>query len=377
MWALFLRKLFKKIVILGYSYKIPISVLPYLNEKLQERYDYESEYGVDKILDSGEVWSLNDSIRKVVGAYNLKNKTNIQFDSIEEKSWKSGGSLAKGGKTEKWMQEAEEEMEKEGTVGLFTKKAKAHNMTTVQFAKEVEANPDKFDLKTRREAQFMINANPDLFASGGSMAKGGEVKKRLEYLRKELRAERISYGELAELQSLSKFIDPSDVELLEAAGVSEEFHNELVSWVEKNAPKQYHGASLLQIPDDVLNPKQREEKRQLLERFSSGGSMEKKKFYAVWAEGDYLESGYNSTSKEDLKNDILSLIEGDTDEVDFKKMKMMSADEIVEIKGWEIQEQDEPFVELDDFSSGGSMGKGGRADSSNSDINWLITGFSI
>lgn len=46
---------------------------------------------------------------------------------------------------------------------------------------------------------------------------------RLEYLRGELRAERISYGELAELQSLVAFIEPEDVELLEAAGVPEIF----------------------------------------------------------------------------------------------------------------------------------------------------------
>lgn len=44
---------------------------------------------------------------------------------------------------------------------------------------------------------------------------------RLEYLRRELRAERISYGELAELQGLAEFIEPGDVELLEAAGVPE------------------------------------------------------------------------------------------------------------------------------------------------------------
>jgi hypothetical protein len=47
------------------------------------------------------------------------------------------------------------------------------------------------------------------------------VKKRLEHLRKQLRAERISYGEIAELQSLAKHIEPHDVELLEAAGVPE------------------------------------------------------------------------------------------------------------------------------------------------------------
>ncbi len=48
-----------------------------------------------------------------------------------------------------------------------------------------------------------------------------QIKERLEYLRGELRAERISYGELAELQDLAKYIDPGDVELLEAAGVPE------------------------------------------------------------------------------------------------------------------------------------------------------------
>jgi DNA repair ATPase RecN len=48
-----------------------------------------------------------------------------------------------------------------------------------------------------------------------------EIKKRLEYLRQELRKERISYGELIELQSLAEYIEPGDVELLEAAGVPE------------------------------------------------------------------------------------------------------------------------------------------------------------
>jgi len=47
------------------------------------------------------------------------------------------------------------------------------------------------------------------------------IKKRLEYLRRELRAEQISYGDLHELQSLAAHIEPGDVELLEAAGVPE------------------------------------------------------------------------------------------------------------------------------------------------------------
>lgn len=47
------------------------------------------------------------------------------------------------------------------------------------------------------------------------------IKKRLEELRKEIQAERISYGEIAELQSLAKHIDKNDIELLQWAGVKE------------------------------------------------------------------------------------------------------------------------------------------------------------
>jgi len=51
--------------------------------------------------------------------------------------------------------------------------------------------------------------------------KTAEAKQRLEELRKEIQAERISTGELLELQSLIPYIDKGDVELLEWAGVPE------------------------------------------------------------------------------------------------------------------------------------------------------------
>lgn len=47
------------------------------------------------------------------------------------------------------------------------------------------------------------------------------VRRRLEYLRRELRAGRMSYGEQVELQDLARYIEPGDIELLEAAGVPE------------------------------------------------------------------------------------------------------------------------------------------------------------
>lgn len=48
-----------------------------------------------------------------------------------------------------------------------------------------------------------------------------DIEERLEYLRGEIEAERISYGELAELQDLAEHIQPDDVVLLQWAGVPE------------------------------------------------------------------------------------------------------------------------------------------------------------
>lgn len=47
------------------------------------------------------------------------------------------------------------------------------------------------------------------------------IQERLEYFREEIRAERISLGEIAELQSLAHHIEPDDTLLLEWAGVPE------------------------------------------------------------------------------------------------------------------------------------------------------------
>ena len=47
------------------------------------------------------------------------------------------------------------------------------------------------------------------------------IKQRLEYLRKEIRENRISYFETVELQDLADYIQDDDVELLQWAGVEE------------------------------------------------------------------------------------------------------------------------------------------------------------
>jgi hypothetical protein len=48
-----------------------------------------------------------------------------------------------------------------------------------------------------------------------------QIQKRLEYLRGEIEAERISYGEIAELQGYTDYIDRGDVLLCEWAGIPE------------------------------------------------------------------------------------------------------------------------------------------------------------
>lgn len=65
-----------------------------------------------------------------------------------------------------------------------------------------------------------------------------KIKRRLNSIRKSIRAERVSYGELAELQGLAVHIPTSDLELLEAAGVREEnverYHVEGSSCADRN-----------------------------------------------------------------------------------------------------------------------------------------------
>jgi hypothetical protein len=87
---------------------------------------------------------------------------------------------AKGGETkkdDKFIQKAVKEMDKKGTKGAFTKKANRRDMSVKQFTNEVLDNPSKYDLKTRRQAQFVKNITN--YGHGGDVefAKGGKMKK--------------------------------------------------------------------------------------------------------------------------------------------------------------------------------------------------------
>jgi hypothetical protein len=60
--------------------------------------------------------------------------------------------------TDDSFSEAGEEIEKKGTEGVFTAKAKKRGMTAQEFAKKVLANTDEYDTKTVRQASFAKGA---------------------------------------------------------------------------------------------------------------------------------------------------------------------------------------------------------------------------
>lgn len=79
-------------------------------------------------------------------------------------------------------------------------------------------NVDKATQAIWGHAKF---ANAEFYRrSFWSAMKDEQVKERLEYLRGEIEAERISYAEIAELEGLKDFIEEGDTLLLEWAGVS-------------------------------------------------------------------------------------------------------------------------------------------------------------
>lgn len=80
-----------------------------------------------------------------------------------------------------------------------------------------------------------------------------EIADRLEYLRSQIRAECISYGEIAELESMAGHIEPGDVELLQWANVPEfmtvRFHpqawqNDYAVPVDPEGPTEWEPSSI-------------------------------------------------------------------------------------------------------------------------------------
>lgn len=102
--------------------------------------------------------------------------------------------------------------------------------------------------------------------------KADKAKERLEELRKAIQAENISYGEIAELQSLVDYIEPGDVELLQwakPATLEEEIEDSLdnviqnlqtldhtalaLAWLEWHGPEYMYQTLKDDITDYAVN----------------------------------------------------------------------------------------------------------------------------
>jgi len=148
--------------------------------------NYEAIYNGKKISITAS--SLYEAKTKAIKELKVPKSKQGLLSVYSKKSMEQGDFrfLAKGGKVDKWIQKADKEMEKEGTVGAFTKQAKRVGMTPVAFAKKVLDNSKDYTKRTRERAQFVKNTNPEKFKGGGSTyADGGAIKKERKYTSKQ------------------------------------------------------------------------------------------------------------------------------------------------------------------------------------------------
>lgn len=75
------------------------------------------------------------------------------------------GSKFSGGSKEKWIQEVVKHIKE----GAFTKQAKREGLEPEEFAEKVLANPKKYQLTTRRRAQFLVNLLKKKSKGGGRL----------------------------------------------------------------------------------------------------------------------------------------------------------------------------------------------------------------
>ncbi len=105
-----------------------------------------------------------NSNQHTIHEYGIKDTLEV-FNKMVYNCGKANDRMDDGG----WIKNATAKMKKDGTIGAFTKQAKRHNMTPVEFAKEVLSNPNKFRERTRQRAQFVANTNPEKFMKGGGI----------------------------------------------------------------------------------------------------------------------------------------------------------------------------------------------------------------
>lgn len=106
----------------------------------------------------------------------------------------------------------------------------AAGIITPCAAHSVESEKDELkSIDNLIDAQNLVVDPKPMFKKSYSLFDDVDAKKeRLEEIRESLQEENVSYGELAELQELTEYIEDDDVELLEAAGVPEFVEEEII-----------------------------------------------------------------------------------------------------------------------------------------------------
>lgn len=113
----------------------------------QEAFDEHKDELVKQLSKWGQEWGQE--------AIGFEFEGDLFYVPQEGQMMKEGGEV--------WIQDAINRMKSKNTVGAFTKQAKRHKKTPVEFAKEVIAKPEYYTTRTFRRAMFVKNTNPELF----------------------------------------------------------------------------------------------------------------------------------------------------------------------------------------------------------------------
>ena len=131
-----------------------------LSDAYRAVYDEDKKYGYDKDGNSLNPVDIEKRKRKEDDLFGAPNKKKAVKEGVAKKEIKD---LQKAGKTlkGKWVAKADQLQDDKNWIqgavkrpGAFTKKAKAHDKSVQAFAKYVDDNPNKFDTRTKRQANL-------------------------------------------------------------------------------------------------------------------------------------------------------------------------------------------------------------------------------
>lgn len=165
----------------------------------------------------------------------------VELEEREEKAKKSGYDLdellSKAKENKAKAKKRAQERANEPKKTPATRNREAVSRTTERVTANIEGRAKKGTVNIAEIEKIIAQHEESIIKlkkiiaslkGGKKMARGGgvgtpiEIEERLEELRQAIRDENISYGEIVELQSLARYIDEDDVELLEWAGVEED-----------------------------------------------------------------------------------------------------------------------------------------------------------